>query len=94
MRGSKANVSAGAHAGRAQTHRGTMDLVCIRCGEPWDTDYVLHEDPKAFKRRGGRIDRCPCCPKEKPKHSRAELADLLGDDLDGLAVTLEDFRLL
>ena len=80
-----------------------MDLVCIRCGEPWDMDYVLHEDPKAFKRHGGRIDHCPCCPKHKPKHSAkqqarldaiAELANLLGDDVDGLAGTLDDFGLL
>ncbi len=80
-----------------------MDLVCIRCGEPWDMDYVRHEEPDAFKRRGGRIDHCPCCPKEKPKHSAnqqerldviAELADLLGEDIDGLAGTLEDCGLL
>ena len=80
-----------------------MDLVCIRCGEPWDMDYVLHEDPGEFKRRGGRIDRCPCCPKQKPKHSPREqarldavagLADLLGDDVDGLAAELADLGLL
>ncbi len=64
---------------------------------------MIHEDPEAFKRRGGRIDHCPACPKEKPQHSRRELgrldairelADLLGDDIDGLAGTLEDFDLL
>lgn len=80
-----------------------MDLVCIRCGEPWDMDYVLHDDPGAFKRRGGRIERCPCCPKETPRHSAKEqgrletvaaLADLLGDDVDGLAATLEDLELV
>jgi len=80
-----------------------MDLVCIRCGEPWDMDYVRHEEPEAFKRSGGRIDHCPCCPEEKPKHSAkqqerldaiAALADLLGDDIDGLAGTLDDFGLL
>ncbi|MFH1416757.1 MAG: hypothetical protein ABII12_00505 [Planctomycetota bacterium] len=80
-----------------------MDLVCIRCGEPWDMDYVRHEEPEAFKRRGGRIDHCPCCPEKKPKHSAKEqerldaiaaLADLLGDDIDGLAGTLDDFGLL
>ncbi len=76
-----------------------MDLICIRCGEPWDMDYVLHEDPGGFKRQGGRIDHCPCCPKERPKLSPEQrrwletvgiLADLLGDDIDGLAVALDD----
>jgi hypothetical protein len=66
-------------------------------------DYVLHEEPEAFRRRGGRIDHCPCCPKHKAKHSAKErhrlavireLADLLGDDVDGLAGTLDDFGLL
>jgi hypothetical protein len=80
-----------------------MDLVCTRCGEPWDVDYVLHEEPLGFRRRGGRIDRCPVCPEETPEHSPEErhrliaireLANLLGDDIDGLATSLEDFGLL
>ena len=80
-----------------------MDIVCTRCGEPWHTDYVLHEEPEGFRRRGGRIDRCPVCPREKPKHSVQErerlaaireVADMLGDDVDGLAASLEDFGLL
>ncbi len=80
-----------------------MDLVCTRCGEPWHMDHVLHEEPEEFKRRGGRIDRCPACPKGRPKlhpKERArlqtirELADALGDDIDGFAATLEDFGLL
>ena len=80
-----------------------MDIVCTRCGEPWDMYYVLHEETQGFRRRGGRIDRCPVCPSEKPKHSKEEserlaaireVADMLGDDVDGLAATLEDFGLL
>ena len=80
-----------------------MDIVCTRCREPWHTDHVLHHEPESFKRRGGRIDRCPACPKKKPKHSPEEqyrldaireLADTLGDDIDGLAGTLDDFGLL
>ena len=80
-----------------------MDLVCIRCGEPWDMDYVLHDDPAAFERKGGKIEHCPACPDEPPRQSRherarlaaiAELADVLGDDVDGLAATLEDLHLL
>jgi hypothetical protein len=42
--------------------------------------------------------RCPACPKSaKPDPEKAaikaELANLLGDDEDGLAATLEDFGL-
>jgi len=80
-----------------------MDLVCTRCGEPWHVDYVLHEEPEDFERKGGLIYRCPTCPKGKPKLSperREELAavrevgELLGSDVDGFAAMLEDFNLL
>lgn len=53
---------------------------------------------------GGNVlvfDRCPCCPPdaESPNDetgriaARAEIAHLLGDDLDGLEATLEDLGL-
>lgn len=80
-----------------------MDLVCIRCGEPWDVDHVLHDDPKGFRRRGGLISRCPTCPVAEPQHTPKErvrlsniaiVAETLGDDIDGLAAALEDFGLV
>lgn len=80
-----------------------MDLVCIRCGEPWNLDHVLHEAPKDFRRNGGLIVQCPTCPVKRPLHADAELsrlnriaalAQLFGDDLDGLAATLADSDLL
>ena len=80
-----------------------MDLVCTRCGEPWDVMYVLHEEPGAFKRKGGLISWCPTCPKDPPKldpETRLKLvtvktmAQLMGDDVDGLAAVLEDSGLL
>ena len=77
-----------------------MDLPCINCGEPWDMDYVLHEAPHEFTRTHGRIDRCPACPAtgspplsaaERARlHAVAELADILGPDIDGFAAELED----
>lgn len=80
-----------------------MDLVCTRCGEPWDLDYVLHEKPRAFRRKGGLIQHCPACPESSPQldahHSLrlatvATMAELMGDDVDGLAAVLEDSGLL
>jgi len=81
-----------------------MDLVCICCGEPWGVDYVLHDEPNGFDRSGGLIRSCPCCHGKEPdgmteeRRSRlsavAAVAELLGDDVDGLAATLDDFEAL
>lgn len=77
-----------------------MDIPCTNCGEPWDMEYVLHEAPHEFTRIHGRIDRCPACPATgRPPLSAAErerldlvaeLANLSGDDIDGLVAELED----
>jgi len=80
-----------------------MDLVCTRCGEPWDMHHVLHDEPAAFRRKGSVIRRCPACPPQMPDLCRADrarldairaLGELLGDDVDALAAVLEDFDLL
>jgi hypothetical protein len=80
-----------------------MDVVCICCGEPWDTDYVVHDEPEGFIRKGAAITACPCCKgkkRELPEQERekldaiASVAALFGDDLDGFAATLEDFGLI
>lgn len=80
-----------------------MDLVCTRCGEPWALDHVLHDDPAAFERTNGVIRSCPACPRREPRHTPkkaerlaavAALGEMLGEDIDGLAATLEDFGLL
>jgi hypothetical protein len=80
-----------------------MDLICTRCGEPWDLYHVLHENPAGFDREGGLIRRCPTCPAEEPKldpHTRAKLAavramaQLMGDDVDGLAAAIADSELV
>lgn len=79
-----------------------MDLMCTNCGEPWEVDYVLHEDPVAFKRHGSTITACPSCdglPVEMSDERRGQcdaaavVTDLLGDDIDGAACELEDFGL-
>ncbi len=80
-----------------------MDLICTHCGEPWDVDAVLHEMRDEFERKGALITRCPSCPpgKFRPCEKTAArlatikaLAEMLGDDVDGFAATLEDFGLL
>jgi hypothetical protein len=77
-----------------------MDLICVNCGEPWDIDHVVHEEPEGFDRQGGLIRSCPCCagktlpPKSRDERHRLEaiktVAELLGDDVDGCAAMIED----
>ena len=81
-----------------------MDLICTCCGEPWAIDHVLHEDTTEFDRQGGLIRGCPCChgiPPEGMTEERrnklqavAAVAELLGDDVDGLAGFLDDLNAL
>jgi len=65
-----------------------MDLLCSRCGEPWDVcciteDKQLPEDEREFTLDGSAILRCPSCenlPDSDPRIQRAsesfELAGL------------------
>lgn len=81
-----------------------MDLICTNCGEPWDLDYVLHDEPEGFTRKGSAVIFCPCCsernqgkdldPSQRERLEAArELGQLLGDDVDGYAAELEDLGL-
>ena len=86
-----------------------MDVHCCNCGEPWDQCFLRHElsdinlaaDGWKFGRSRLAVLHCPCCPKDGTGRPDArereqitrELAELLGDDEDGLASTLEDFGL-
>jgi len=76
-----------------------MDLICTKCGEPWDLDYVLQEAPEDFIREGSAILHCPACPEnEKDIYIEAKniaakaraIADVMGDDLDGAASEMDD----
>lgn len=80
-----------------------MDLICTRCGEPWNLDYVLHEEPRAFRRHHSLIYRCPCCPTKPPElpldeckrlETVALVAQICGEDIDGAAAMFEDLNLL
>lgn len=74
------------------------DLMCVNCGEPWDMDYVLYEEPEEFVRSGAAIMGCPACSIHKEpivslekRRAVAVVAELMGDDIDGAVGFLEDF---
>ena len=81
-----------------------MDIICTNCGEPYDTDYILHDAPEEFKRNGCLITACPCCedrtsnPLSPDQRERlqaiAEVATLFGEDIDGFAAFLEDMSFI
>lgn len=79
------------------------DLLCQRCGEPWDLYYVNHEMTDQERRDFHTGKACPSCCKtpdeelnlsERQKDAitaQAAMRSVLGDDLDGLAAEMEDF---
>jgi len=82
-----------------------MDVYCLNCGEPWDI-FCLQDEPEEFKlaeENTGRIVACPCCegkpqdlsPQQSGRlESISAVAELLGDDVDGLAAMLDDLEYL
>ena len=73
-----------------------MDLLCTRCGEPWE--MTLDDLSPAYRKDFLKGKGCPCCHNLKtatninPENSyiQRELAPLLGDDIDGLASMMDD----
>lgn len=86
-----------------------MDIKCKYCGEPWDTytlhemaDYRGTPTKFTYEQAYKRFRRLGCGAfepgSEKCRYDGADfrinlLQDLLGDDVDGVAADLEDFRL-
>lgn len=81
-----------------------MDLLCQRCGEPYDVFSVTDEMTPEEQGRFNCGEGCPCCygkPEEEFKgraartrdarEAQAAMRSVLGDDLDGLAGDMEDF---
>jgi len=76
------------------------DQYHLRHDLPETADEIAAEGWE-FGRNRLVVLRCPCCPKDgsgRPDASERgtilrDLADLLGDDEDGLAATLDDFNL-
>ncbi len=80
-----------------------MDILCSRCGEPWDNDTfhdVAEEQGITYREavRRFQADGCGatgwCDPCEPVHNNRTAVAgmlyDLLGDDVDGAAAMLDD----
>lgn len=103
-----------------------MDILCTRCGEPWDVyslvDDMTPQEAKDLKSGAG----CPCCINKElcqddlaceecehwdglrfscmankfknraadSSYIQAAIADLFGDDIDGLAASMDDFGLI
>ena len=83
-----------------------MDLLCQRCGEPWELDYIQHEMTPEEREMFHAGKFCPCCkgksessilvPAEETamaRHIQRSIRDVFGDDLDALAAEMEDLGL-
>jgi hypothetical protein len=78
-----------------------MDIYCPKCGEPCDQDELhvpgqsYDQSARIFRTEGCGIlfDGVACRPESGAAPTRAailqELADLLGDDVDGYAAMCE-----
>jgi hypothetical protein len=85
-----------------------MDIMCPRCGEPWEND-TLHEAAaeqgstykevhRDFQSRGciaigWQSTQCEATLDRGRREKLAILAELMGDDVDGIAAMTEDFGL-
>ena len=75
-----------------------MDLHCTTCGEPWEMDCLHEPDEYGLTVQGSMIVKCDACEWHKergfPLKREAAVAsamhDIMGDDIDGIASTMED----
>lgn len=72
-----------------------MDIYCTNCGEAWDAG-----DPEINRRAilRGKCEDCNGDPSRAVGTMRTKamgmLADLLGDDIDGMAAMMDDYEYL
>lgn len=75
-----------------------MDLHCTTCGEPWEMELIHEPDEYGLTVEDSRIVACDACEWHKergfPLKREAVMAsamhDIMGDDIDGIASTMED----
>ena len=77
-----------------------MDIKCHKCGEPWDMDslhdaegYTYAQARDMFYKVGCELWTSHGDMGTENSDILAELQDLMGDDVDGLASLTEDFGL-
>ena len=76
------------------------DLHCTKCGEPWDMDCISEPDEYGLTVKGSRIIACSACKWHAERGNlmagtaaaASAMHDLLGDDIDGVASMMEDWR--
>jgi len=79
-----------------------MDLYCQVCGEPYELDYIEHElshDAKGAFYAGVGCEACKWGankPARRPFNAElaSAMADIMGDDIDGIAAAMEDAEYL
>jgi hypothetical protein len=94
------------NGGRPLRVQSVMDIRCPVCSEPWDLDELHALEGVAFDEAREKFyaEGCgltfgskECAPANDEASRRAEvsrvLADLLGDDIDGIAAMEEDYDL-
>ena len=77
-----------------------MDVYCERCGEPHEVECLAEPDEYGLTLAGKRIVACGACEWHAaqgfPLRDAAEIAgiaaDLMGDDIDGIAAMMDDAR--
>lgn len=75
-----------------------MDIICRKCGEPWDAYGARHGDMTPGEYRAFiRGDGCPCCPDEADPDGRdwtMEFLQSLEEATDGPEAEYAAWRLL
>ena len=74
-----------------------MDVYCQHCGEACDTYHLYHDMEPEYRKMFKDGKGCDCCEgKGEPANimlteAMAVVAELLGDDIDGMAAMMDDF---
>ena len=76
------------------------DLHCTKCGEPWEMECLSEPGEYGLAVKGSRIISCSACAWHAERGNlmagtaaaAAAMHDILGDDIDGVASMMQDWR--